>query len=366
VRLLVEARNGAVGVEGGVIVPPTGLFEVALRVPDGELRPGLINSHDHLHRNHFGRLGAPPYANAYQWGHDIHSRERERIAAGRAVARRDALLRGAWKNLRAGVTSVVHHDPWEADFDSDFPIRVARLASAHSLGLEPSLPLEAPEHPFAVHLAEGNDALSANEVREMERRGLLTSRLLAVHMCGADEDGIARFRRAGAAVIWCPTSNEFLFGRGVPPALLAPGVDVLLGSDSLLTGAGSLLDELRRARALGAISEERLQAAVGEVAARRLGLELPSLDVGARADIVVLRRPLLEARDEDVALVICAGVLRVLDPALVPALGAWEELGQIVAERNVARWVSDQRLTSWGRAGDEPITSLPANTRVMR
>ena len=89
-RLLIEANDGALGIEGGRIVAPTGRFEVTLSVPDGLLRPGLVNAHDHLHRNHYGRLGAPPYANAYDWGRDIHARYAEAIARGRAVPRRQA------------------------------------------------------------------------------------------------------------------------------------------------------------------------------------------------------------------------------------------------------------------------------------
>lgn len=364
-RFLVEARNLAVGVEGSVIVPPNGRFDLVLRVPDGELRPGLINAHDHLHRNHFGRLGAPPYANAYDWGRDIHRREPGRIAAGRALPRREALLRGAWKNLLAGVTTVVHHDPWEPAFDADFPIRVARIPSAHSLGFEPCFPPGRLDRPFAIHLAEGVDAESAEEVREMERRGLLTSQLLAVHVCGADSDGVARLRRTGAAVVWCPSSNEFLFGCRAPAALLAPGSDVLLGTDSLLTGAGSLLDELRFARSLSLLDDARLVDAVGTVAARRLGLETPSLEIGSRADLVILRRPLLEASDADVALVICAGIVRVVDPALTPALGRAASAGRLVPNGAVTRWMNDQ-CPSPGNRGGEPNTSLPASTRVMR
>ncbi|HEY8311596.1 MAG TPA: hypothetical protein VIG47_13620, partial [Gemmatimonadaceae bacterium] len=70
-RILVAAANGELGVEHGCIVAATGKFDITLRVPDGELHPGLINAHDHLHRNHYGRLGAPPYRNAYDWGDDI-------------------------------------------------------------------------------------------------------------------------------------------------------------------------------------------------------------------------------------------------------------------------------------------------------
>ena len=366
-RLLVEAGNGAVGVEDGVIVAPTGDFDVVLRVSDGELRPGLINAHDHLHRNHYGRLGHPPYANAYDWGHDIHRRDRARIAAGRTMARRDALLVGAWKNLRAGVTTVVHHDAWEPAFEQEFPLTVVPLHTAHSLGFESALSSPPLHQPFAIHLAEGRDTRSADEVRELEVRGLLDGRLLAVHMCGADADGISRFRRSGAAVVWCPTSNLFLFECAVPSALLAPGVDVIVGSDSLLTGAGSLLDELRYARALGLVSDERLRAAVGSIAAERLGVESPAIEPGARADLVVLRRPLLEARDADVAVAICRGELRVLDPLLVPALGTFRHRGRIVAREGVSRWQSDHCSSSSSRsAGGAPRVTLPASRRVKR
>src|SRR5215813_13478264 len=105
-RLLIEAANTTIAVEDGTIVEPSGSFDRVIRVPDGEVRPGLINAHDHLHRNHYGRLGAPPYANAYEWGDDIQARCAEIIDRGRLIPRREALLVGAWKNIRAGVTTV--------------------------------------------------------------------------------------------------------------------------------------------------------------------------------------------------------------------------------------------------------------------
>lgn len=343
-RLRVEAANGAVGVEDGRIVEPVGRFDAVLCVPDGELRPGLINAHDHLHRNHYGRLGSPPYPDAYAWGRDIHARHAAEIARGRAMPRRRALLRGAWKNLLSGVTTVVHHDRWEAGFEAGFPLRVHPVRCAHSLGFDPDLPAARGSGPFALHLAEGTGPADAEEVRELDRRGLLGPDLLAVHVVGADPDGVRRLRAAGAAVVWCPTSNLFLFGRTAPAALLAPGVDVLLGSDSLLTGDGTLLDELRAARGTGLLSDERLLEAVGRTAARRLGLPEPSLAPGEPADLAVFRRPLLAARVEDVALVVAGGVPRVLDPSLAPALGRWGGRGRRVRVEGVERWV-DQRST---------------------
>ena len=252
-------------------------------------------------------------------------------------------MHGAWKNLRAGVTTVVHHDPWEPAFDDDFPLRVVRVASAHSLGFGAELPAPVAGAPFAIHLAEGVDAESAAEVSALAARGLVTRDLLAVHAVGVDDAGIALLRQSGAAIVWCPSSNVFLFGRTAPAALLSPGMDVLLGSDSLLTADGSLLRELRVARELALIDDDRLLDAVGAVAARRIGIEPPSLEVGARADLVVFRRPPLEASEVDVALVVAGGMPRVADPALVPALGALADAGRMEPHHGVVRWIGDQR-----------------------
>jgi cytosine/adenosine deaminase-related metal-dependent hydrolase len=343
-RLLVEASNLAVGVENGLIVEPEGAFDTVLRFPRGLLLPGLINCHDHLHRNHYGRLGNGPYVSSYDWGRDIQRRHADAIAHGRRVPRRRALLRGAWKNLLSGVTTVVHHDRCEPDFDQEFPGRVAPVRWAHSIGLEPEVGKAASgEGPFAIHLAEGTDARAADEVRELDRFGLLNRDLLAVHAVGLDADGIGRLRAAGATVVWCPSSNLFLLGRTASAGLLAAGTDVLLGSDSLLSGAGTLLDEIRVARELGLISDERLEQAVSDVAARRLRLPPPSLEPGAAADLVVLARPLLDAGAADVAMVVVGGVLRVLEPRSLPALGETARWGRLVREEGVVRWVNQRR-----------------------
>lgn len=334
-RLLIEAANTTVAVEDGVIVEPSGSFDHVIRAPRGEVRPGLINAHDHLHRNHYGRLGAPPYANAYQWARDIQDRCRIEIARGRALPRREALLFGAWKNLLAGVTHVFHHDSWEPDFGNGFPLNVIRLPSADSLGMTPSLP-SPPNGPFAMHVAEGVDAQAAEEIRELDRRGFLTTDFLAVHAVGPDEDSVETLRRSGCAVIWCPSSNHFLFGRTAPRSLLADGTDVLLGTDSLLTGDGTMLEEIRIARR--DMPDSRVLDAVGPLAARRLGVPLPGLDIGTRAGIVVSARPILESRLDDILLVMADGVVRVLEPELAASMNPTG--GRRFEVFGIRRWIS--------------------------
>lgn len=291
-----------------------------VRLGQGELRPGLINAHDHLYRNHYPRLGAPPYRSMYDWGRDVHGRFAADVARCSALTRGDALRFGALKNLIGGATTVVHHDRWHADLDDGFPVRVARVRVAHSLEFEPDLAaavrgddVTAPL-PLCMHLAEGVDDVAAAEVATADRLGLLDG-LLAVHVVRPGEDGIELLRARGAALVWCPTSNLHLYGATAPRELFETGIDVLLGTDSLLSGQGTLLDELRVARDLGRVDDERLSGAVGAVAARRLGLPEPGLEPGAPADVVLLRRPLGEARPRDVGLVLVGGAPRFGDVA---------------------------------------------------
>ena len=71
--------------------------------------PGLINSHDHLDFNCFSPLGNNTYNNYMEWGRHIHTVYKDQI---NAVLQIPQTLRTAWgmyKNLLAGVTTVVNH-----------------------------------------------------------------------------------------------------------------------------------------------------------------------------------------------------------------------------------------------------------------
>jgi len=242
------------------------------------------------------------------------------------------------------VTTVVHHDPWEPDFDRDFPIRVARVAAADSLGMTEAI--EAPSSgPFCLHLAEGVDGVAATEVDALDRGGLLNSSLIAVHGVAIDGGAIGTFHRSGAALVWCPSSNQFLFGRTASKALLDSASDLLLGSDSRLTGAGDLLDEIQAAGACGMVDDARLEDAVGRVAARRLALAEPSLEPGSRADLILLSKPLMEARSSDVALTVVAGVPRVASAEVARQLGPFGDRGAAMRIGRVTRWTNQQGET---------------------
>jgi hypothetical protein len=362
-RLRLLSSAGEIDVEGGRIAPRGGGPDLALPLGDVEVRAGLVNAHDHLHRNHLPRLGSPPYASVYAWGDDLHARFDTELGRRHALPRRRALLFGALKSLLGAATAVVHHDLREDDFDRGFPVRVPRVRAVHSLRLDGSAALTAAgvTSPLALHLAEGTDEASAEEVREAEGLHLLDERLLAIHAVGADADGIARLERSGATVVWCPTSNLFLYGRTAPAALLSSAADVLLGTDALVSGEGTLLHEIAAARSLGLLTDEKLEAAVTHAAARRLGLPPPSLAPGAPADLVVLRRPLLVARPRDVALVLVGG-----NPALADlAFGELFEVSGVAAEGLAVGGVPKLVAAPLGAVAREVFDLTPSCRRIV-
>ena len=228
------------------------------------LLPGLINSHDHLEFGLFPNLGRGPYTNFEQWAQDIHQTEKDVIARQRLVPKDVRLWWGAIRNLLCGVTTVCHHNPLCSELlDDNFPVRVVkRFGWAHSLALDCRLsgkfdatPKGAP---FILHVAEGLDQESAQEIFELDKMRLLDERTVLVHGLALNPDGLSLLKERGAALVWCPTSNCFLFGRTHDRESLSLAGDVVLGSDSPLTSSGDLLDEIRYAHSKNLVSEEEL------------------------------------------------------------------------------------------------------------
>ncbi len=219
-------------------------------LPGYLLLPGLINAHDHLEFGLFPNLGAGPYQNSVEWAKEIHRIHASLIARHRKVPKATRLWWGAIRNLLCGVTTVCHHNPLSRELLSvDFPIRVlSKFGWAHSLELDPNL-IHNYDHtpanlPFVLHAAEGVDAKSAQEIFDLDRMQVLDDRTVLVHGLALNPKAVALLNRRRSSLIICPTSNQFLF-HCVPSSTLIRSINmVVLGSDSSLTAAGDLLDEI--------------------------------------------------------------------------------------------------------------------------
>jgi cytosine/adenosine deaminase-related metal-dependent hydrolase len=310
--------------------------------------PGLINAHDHLELNHYGRLkGRERYDNAAEWIDDLRPRLSgdPAIRQSRAHPLGERLFIGALKNLLAGVTMVAHHNPFYAELRRTVPIRVVRRYGwAHSFELErqpagargePGGEIAArwratpADAPFMVHLAEGVDATASGELARLEALGCLQPNTVLVHGVAIDGTGWQRVARAGAGLVWCPASNVFLFGRTPDVRCLldrnGDGPRIALGTDSRITGSRDLLDELRAARGAAAVTAEELFAMVTCNAAALLHQPRAGrIAVGLPADLMMIAGDgppldvLLASTRRDVRLVVVDGRPLVADEDLLP------------------------------------------------
>lgn len=257
--------------------------------------PGLINAHDHLEFNLFPRMGRGHYKNAAEWAADIYHPEQAPLKQHLQIPKPVRLMWGGIKNLLAGVTSVSHHNPYNAVvFEHRFPVRVVkRFGWAHSLKFCSNVgdrfrqtPRDAP---FIIHAGEGNDTEARKEIHRLDEKGALGPSTVIIHGVALQCEEICLLKTRGSSVVWCPSSNYFILGRTIPAEALQGSIPVALGSDSALTADGDFLDELAIARRHTDICG--LYEMATEKAARILHLNSGegSIRDGGLADLVIVR-----------------------------------------------------------------------------
>jgi len=180
--------------------------------------------------------------------------------------------------------------------------------------------------PWIIHAAEGTDAEAAGELDRLERLGCLGSNTVLVHGVGLRESDRAKLLERGGGLIWCPASNHFTLGTTAEVRDLARAGRVALGSDSRLSGARDLLEELKYAAQTGQVDARALFRMVTVEAAALLRLtEAGRLAPGLPADAFALPRladdayqTLLMAERRDVRLVMVGGRPILGAPELAP------------------------------------------------
>lgn len=315
-------------------------FSGSLRLDNCIAFPPLINPHDHLIGNWFPRAGDTDlYPNSHIWVTDMKEsqavKERDRIwknnlpmnffdGNGKLLARL-----GIYKNIFSGVNAVQDHAPIQANGYYDmFPINVVRnYRQCHSLELENFWGGESPETemrltegkvPFIIHLGEGLDDTTAREFGKLKEKGLLRHNTLIIHGIALTENEIKDCAEAGASICWCPFSNHFLIGETLNvEACLKHGVNLVLGTDSTLSGSVNLLEEMRFAHCIKPdIPVEDIYKMVTVNAAKALFLpeEYGTLKTDKTDSVLLINKcnddpytSLLAAKPEDIVLLLHKG-----------------------------------------------------------
>ncbi|MFN2445446.1 MAG: amidohydrolase family protein [Vicinamibacterales bacterium] len=323
--------------------------------------PGLVNAHDHLELNSFPRLKwRERYDNAGEWIADFQPRFTRDpcLAPANPETLEDRLWVGGLKNLLSGVTTVCHHNPLHRSLRRPFPVRVVRnYRISHSLLIDGPQVAESyrrtpSEWPWIIHAAEGVDGAAAREIELLDQLGCLGANTVLVHGVAICAERGRQLASRGVSLIWCPTSNAFLFAACADVRAFDDAGRLALGSDSRLSGEGDLLDEVRAAAATHQVSAEGVVRMVTSGAADVLRLTgAGRLRARAPADLAVIRPLANDAYDTiagacrtDVTLVMVGGQAALAAPELADVfthLGV--ERTEVMVDgqpRVMARWLA--------------------------
>jgi 5-methylthioadenosine/S-adenosylhomocysteine deaminase len=239
-----------------------------------------------------------------------------------------------------------------------YTVADATLSRIAMLAEELDLPVHTHLHETDAEIAESVQQHGTRPLARLDRLGLVTERLLAVHAVHLQPDEIALLAQRGASVAHCPASNLKL-ASGVAPvaALLRQGVGVAFGTD----GAASnnrldLFEEMRLAALLAkgasldasALPAWQALECATIASAGALGLQdrIGSIEVGKEADLIAIDLSELETQpcfDVISQLVYCAGREHVCS--------VWVAGSRVVADRRLVRGAHEIDVGSIAAAG---------------
>ncbi|MGZ3754308.1 MAG: hypothetical protein ACXVAY_02720 [Mucilaginibacter sp.] len=285
--------------------------------------PGLINSHDHLDFNLFPQMGHQVYQNYTQWGKDIHERDKDEI---NKVLKVPVPLREEWgiiKNLLCGVTTVVNHgekvkltNPLITVYEAYQFIHSVQFEKRWKLKLNNPLKTKSP---VVIHIGEGTDQLTHDEIDQLIRWNLLKKPLIGVHAVAMTAQQATKFK----ALVWCPQSNFFLLDNTAAVSQLSKQTTLVFGTDSTLTGNWNIWVHIAMARKSKMLTDEELYQTLQLNPSRIWQTNTTTIQPGANADLVIANKKgsgwldsFFEIEPKDLLLVLHHGKVRLVDASL--------------------------------------------------
>ncbi|WCL50549.1 amidohydrolase family protein [Leptospira sp. GIMC2001] len=297
--------------------------------------PGLINAHDHLIGSYSPKVGgAKKYLSWLSWDNELKTSlvfsERQTLEIS------DLYMLGAYKNILGGTTTVMDHAPLflNRPFIDNLPIKLVKdYTLSHNVGDYslgwgdgPALEYQTATKkniPYVTHIGEGTDEDSASSLNFLDKNGALGKNSVLVHGIPFQSKDLIKIKQAQANVVWCPTSNLFLYGKTSPIRdMIQSGIPVSLGTDLALAGSNNILEEMKAAsnyyseQYSEGLAPLEIFKMVTENPAKAFGLsdQIGSIQKGKKADLLILKKNhpdpyvnLLHANSSDIVLLVCDG-----------------------------------------------------------
>jgi cytosine/adenosine deaminase-related metal-dependent hydrolase len=275
--------------------------------------PGFVDAHNHVAYNFLPRWKPPrnDYPSRYHWQRvKEYGRIKAQYNRVKANVPCDMIKYGEIKALMSGITAIQGTSPASACVEplirnAENRLRIPDVGAAHIRtyildvrSWDGPAPDWTATRSLVLHLGEGRNEASREELGICKQKGLLTAQTAIIHGTAFGEAEFRDMAAAGAKLIWSPMSNLALYDSTADiPLARRHGIPVSLGVDWNLSGSDHVFDELRVAQE---VNEERFGGAIPDSAwlrmitsnpAKALGLErhLGRLRPGYKADLVVLR-----------------------------------------------------------------------------
>lgn len=182
------------------------------------------------------------------------------------------------------------------------------LQKVLTLAEELDIPIQIHLHETEDEVNQAVDATGKRPIQRLEALGLLSSRLIAVHMTQLNDKEIETLATHGVHISHCPESNLKLASGFCPVQKLSnAGINVALGTDGAASNNDlDMFSEMRTAAMLAkavakdasAVSAEQALRMATINGAKALGMEkeIGSLEVGKAADIIAIDLSALETQ----------------------------------------------------------------------
>jgi 5-methylthioadenosine/S-adenosylhomocysteine deaminase len=211
--------------------------------------------------------------------------------ASEGLARAERML-SEWKGHARVTPSLFPHAAYTAGPET--------LRKTHALAERFDAPVLTHLSESAGELAMVRERYGTTPVRHFAGLGVLDARVTAAHCVAVDEEEIGLLARSGAGVAHCAESNMKLASGVAPVArLLAAGIPVGLGTDGVASnndldlfgemGSVARLHKVATLDPTAASARTVLRmATMGSAAALHREGDIGSLEVGKRADLIVV------------------------------------------------------------------------------
>jgi cytosine/adenosine deaminase-related metal-dependent hydrolase len=351
-----------------------------LDVGDAFVLPGLIDLHNHIgyntlplwveptqkeaFRHHNSWTGEPSYRPSVSWpANALVQAEPEAVLAHvqlRALVGGTTAIQG-WPIANRKHTQVVRDVDSETAGTNDRNLIFTSALTKQPLELGKIAQAQKQRGAgFIYHCAEGQvGSIVVREFVDVANAGCLEKTFIGIHCCAMTGADWQRWPKSKAgAVVWSPFSNLWLYGMTTDVAAArAQDVSVCLGSDWGPSGTKNVQGEMKVAKLVSddvglGLTDRELVAMVttnpGDALSRCWRKIVGRLQPDAFADITVFRsrsgnvwKDVAASTEDDVMLVVCGGVPRYGDAALMSAAALTESSPLTVRGRKRAFAIPD-------------------------